>query len=131
MRVSFRYDPGEVPKRKHGWSKPQAGFVRRGKALIGKCPKGFSLSLAQRLLDGGIHDRGPRDPASHPRRIYAVHAGVLYRLVPTEAGKSYHGFPEAPQEFFLLDDALKDGIRSLARRLGQEKELDRWLSRRW
>jgi len=80
------YDPGEKPKRKHGWSKDEAGFERRGRALIGKCPKSLSNETAEALLNEGIAEDDPRAGDAGPRRIYVVHDGVLYRAVATEPG---------------------------------------------
>jgi len=127
--TTWTYDPGESPKKKHGWNKNEAGFIKRGKALVGKCPKGFSKKLAQDLINNGIPEINPRATQPHPMKIYVVHDGVLYRAVPTEAGKSYHGFPERPRVLDELDDELKAAIWNRARKLGQKKELTIWLRR--
>ena len=127
----WKYDPGESPKIKHGWSQDKAGFVRRDKGLIGKCPKGMTNGEAERLLNDGIPDSSVRGDAEHPGRVYVVHDGVLYRAVPTLAGVSYHGFPEDPKEFDRLDDDLQRRIWERAHSLGQEKALKTWLRQTW
>lgn len=48
------YDSGESPKKKHGWGKDHAGFVKQGRNLVGKCPKGFKQKIAEQLINDGI-----------------------------------------------------------------------------
>jgi hypothetical protein len=38
-----------------------------------------------------------------------------------------HGFPERPQEYDELDDELRERIEDRTRRLGQLKDLKKWL----
>lgn len=123
QKNTWKYDPGENPKRKHGWGEDTAGFVRfnSGKNVVGKCPHSMDQETAERLINNGIPEEDPRNEDTHPNRIYVVHEGVLYRAVPTERGKSYHGFPERPKVFDELDDELKDRIWARARELEQEK----------
>jgi len=128
---NWRYDPGEKPKRKHAWSQPHAGFVKMGGHLVGKCPKGLTLEVAETLLNDGIEEEAVGRGGTHPQRIYVVHEGVLYRAVPTLKGISYHAFPELPKGFKQLDDELKRKIWDRAKELGQEKELKQWLRRTW
>jgi hypothetical protein len=130
-KPKWLYDPGETPKRKHGWSKNQAGFARLGDQLVAKCPKNLTNEQAQQLLDDGIPDDGARGDARCPRRIYNVHDGVLYRAVPTCAGVSYHGFPELPSEFERLEESLRARIWERARSAGQERALKKWLTQVW
>jgi hypothetical protein len=125
--IRWSYDPGEKPKRKHGWSKDEAGFERRGRAIIGKCPKNLTNETAEDLINDGIPENDPRAGDGGPRRIYVVYDGVLYRAVATEPGKSYHGFPERPQEYDELDDDLRERIEARARQLGQLRDLRKWL----
>ena len=127
----WEYDPGEQPKRKHAWNKNEAGFVRKNEIMVGKCPRGFDLNEARGLLNKGIPMPSMRGSGSHPRRIYVVYNGVLYRAVPTRPGFSYHAFPEIPSEFEKLDDQLKTLIWERARADGTERELKRWLKQVW
>lgn len=129
--VTWQYDPGETPKRKHGWSKHEAGFVRHGKVLIGKCPADFPLDQATEALRDGIVDQDPRQRTGFPRRIYNVRGGILYRMVPTRPGMSCHGFPELPAEFERLDEGLRRAIWQRARERGEEEALWHWLRQTW
>jgi hypothetical protein len=89
------------------------------------------MEKADELLNDGIVLQGPRDSSGHPRRIYVVFDGVLYRAVPTVPGRSYHGFPELPEEFERLDEELKERIRQRARELGCLEDLKKWLRKIW
>ena len=126
-RPRWCYDPGESPKRKHGWAEDVAGFRKQGKVLVGKCPKGLKQETAEELINAGIAEVNLRQESEHPKRIYVIHDGVLYRAVSTEPGKSYHGFPELPRIFDELDDELKSAIWERAKQTGQEKEFKKWL----
>ena len=59
------YDPGETPKKKHGWNNNEAGFVRVKGRLVGKCPRKLSLEDAERLLRSGIPEVNPRQRDAH------------------------------------------------------------------
>jgi hypothetical protein len=128
--VSWKYEPDEVPKRKHHWSEPSAGFEEDPAGnRVGKCPSGLPLETAQALLDRAI----PWSPSTwrrtYPQRLYAVLEGVLYRANPTNPGTSYHGFPEHPSRFPKGGRALKHALLGRAKELGCEAELKRWM--RW
>ncbi len=127
--MSWRYEPDEMPKRKHAWDRDEAGFVEVAAGqLVSKCPIGVSPSEAQELLDGAI----PWSPRSwrrdHPQRLYAVRGGVLYRAMPTVPGRSYHGFPEHSTGFPRGARALKRQILARARELQCELEVRRWMN---
>jgi hypothetical protein len=93
------YEPDEVPKRKHHWKEPRAGFVMVGNVLIGKCPSTMTLESAEELLNSGVEWSPKGWQREYPQRIYAVSDGVLYRATPTNPGRSYHGFPEHYSRF--------------------------------
>jgi hypothetical protein len=96
----WRYEPDEVPKRKHHWNRPEAGFAPgRGEPLVAKCPNTMSIEVAEALLEEAFPWSPDRWPGSYPKRLYAVHEGVVYRATPTNRGVSYHGFPEHPTKF--------------------------------
>jgi hypothetical protein len=116
--LEWEYEPDERPKRKHSWDKDEAGFIRTGSAIVGKCPKGISNTTAKGLLNAGIEWRPSRWEHSYPQRIYAIYQDVVYRAMPTNPGKSYHGFPEHPDSFLELPKALKEKILELAKQLG-------------
>lgn len=57
-----------------------------------KCSCKITQDVAQTLLDEGIPFRD-EDDDPFPRKIYNVFEGIPYEAVPTEAGRSYHGYP--------------------------------------
>jgi len=124
--ANWLYVPDETPKRKHGWDRSYAGFVEVSGVVIGKCPNTLGLAEAQELINNGLELRKPRDRASHPRRIYVVHEGVVYRATPTVPGVSYHGFPERPAEFRRLPRSARNQILDRAREQGQFETVVRW-----
>lgn len=125
--LGWRYDSGEG-RYKHRWNKDEAGFEPSGRGPVGKCPKWMDSVLAQRLLDNGI-PFWEDDP--FPARIYNVCEGVVYEAVPTEPGKSYHGYP------WRGDRGMGAGLpprirRELAKRAeseGKLREFQRWMKR--
>lgn len=125
-RPGWRYEPDERPKRKHGWDKNEAGFVEEDGVPVGKCPKNMSIAEAEALLNEGV-PLGADGGDSAPRRIYAIHGGVLYRAVPTNPGVSYHGFPELPASFWRLPRRSRERVFEYARKRNMEKALRAWL----
>jgi hypothetical protein len=121
------YEPDEVPKRKHHWNEAAAGFTKVGNLLIGKCPRNMTQEFAQELLNNGVEwsPRGWR--SQYPQRIYAVFEGVLYRAMPTNPGRSYHGFPEHHSLFPPGNRQLREQIIELARERSCESGLRRWM----
>ncbi|MEX2620810.1 MAG: hypothetical protein WD250_11400 [Egibacteraceae bacterium] len=128
MNAPFEYEPDEHPKRKHRWGRDEAGFAMVRGRKVGKCPRGFSLETAQSLVNSGM----PWSPQSwrhqHPKRIYVVHDGVVYRAVETVPGRSYHGFPEAPEGFPRGARMLKEQLLRRAVEQGQEHDVKRWMN---
>jgi hypothetical protein len=125
--LEWEYEPDETPKRKHSWDKDEAGFVTIGGAIVGKCPQGISNSSARELLNAGIQWSPRRWEHSYPKRIYTIHQNVVYRAMPTNPGKSYHGFPEHPDLFWELPGALRKKIFEHAERLGCLEGVHKWL----
>jgi hypothetical protein len=66
------YEPDEDPKRKHHWTRDEAGFVTVGAIFVGKCPSNMSIQLAQMLLNTGIEWSPRMWPEPYPQRIYCV-----------------------------------------------------------
>jgi hypothetical protein len=123
------YEPDEVPKRKHHWKEPRAGFVMVGNVWIGKCPSTMTLESAEELLNSGIEWSPKGWRSEYPQRIYVVSDGVLYRAMPTNPGRSYHGFPEHHSLFPAGNLSLRQKIIELAKERNCESELRRWM--RW
>jgi len=93
---------------------------------IGKCPNNISLDEAERLLNAGIPVRSTRSAAGHPKRIYVVRDGVVYRATPTNPGVSYHAFPEKAEEFRRLPSGVQEAILGEAERQGRGQDVRRW-----
>ena len=129
IEMIWRYEPDEIPKRKHHWDRDRAGFVRVGVGYVGKCPVSMSALEAQALLDDAIPYDSPRWRRPYPQRLYAVRDGVVYRATRTNPGLSYHGFPEHPSGFPRGSEAehLKEKLLDRARRQGCEAEVRKWM----
>lgn len=127
----WRYEVDEERKRKHHWDRPVPGFVFVGHedVPIGRCPSGMTTQEAENLLnDGGISFFPVGWKASHPKRIYVVYDGAVYRAVETNPGRSYHGFPETGEELRRLPSSIRNAILKRAQRLGCEDKAQRWMS---
>ena len=127
---AWQYEVDEQPKRKHHWDKPRAGFefVGNDDVPIGKCPSTMSLEEAGRLLNDGVPFFPDGWKESFPKRIYAVHDGVVYRATPTNPGKSYHGFPATSRELNRLPSSMRNAILQKAQVLGCAEGVRRWMS---
>ena len=125
--MEWEYEPDEIPKRKHSWDEDEAGFIIIGGVPVGKCPKGISNETAREILNTGIVWSPKRWDHEYPQRIYTIYQNVIYRAVPTNPGKSYHGFPEHPDSFRELPSALRKKILEHAERLGCLEEVRKWL----
>lgn len=125
---AYAYEPDEQPKRKHHWNNDYAGFITVGKTFVGKCPRAMSLDAAAQLLQEAV----PWSPLNwrsiHPKRLYAIADGVLYRATETVPGRSYHGFPEHPSRFPKGAKDLKNQLLALARQKNCEPELRAWMN---
>lgn len=90
---SRQYERGEG-RHKHKWKKDHAGFVDRGRGLVGKCHKSIDEVVAADLLERAIAEPPLYDPPfDDPRRLFNVYRGVPYVAVPTVPGVSWHGYP--------------------------------------
>lgn len=126
--TQFSYRPDEIPKKKHHWGEPHAGFVRVRGQLIGKCPATMTIAAAEALLHQGFF---AATDLAWPRRVFALGPdGVLYRFAETIPGRSYHGYPVHPSEYHrTLTSAERERIQAAAASLGCEAQLRLWLSK--
>ena len=90
----YLYEPEQNPKRKHHWPHPEPILIRIDNEWIGKCPAGVTLEEAEALLNQGVSWSPENWPHQHPKRIYLLRQGIVYRATPTIPGVSYHAFPE-------------------------------------
>lgn len=124
----WAYQPDENPKRRHAWGNPYPGVVEVDGEPIGKCPNDVSAELAQQLLNEGLPWHRPRGPAGGwPDAIYIVYKGAVYRAKPTNAGASYHAYPETGARLRELGRVFVARILDRARELGCEEEVRRWI----
>src|SRR5690554_2428452 len=90
------YERGEG-RTKHCWNQPRAGFEPSRRGQVGKCSNQITDAVATELLNEGLPDEDGRQRSqenkSYPQRIYNVFDGAIYVAVPTQPGKSYHGYP--------------------------------------
>jgi hypothetical protein len=99
--------------------------------VVAKCPSTFRLEHATRLLNSPnrLELKDPRSTAPHPDRIYVFSRGVLYRAVPTVAGRSYHGFPEHAKGVQELPFTQQQRLWAWARNQQIEQQVTQWLDR--
>jgi hypothetical protein len=128
--MAYRYQADENPKRKHHWSHPEPGFdqrLRNGRQeQIGKCPNTLDLTTAETLLSTGVYWSPEGWEETHPKRIYVVYNGWVYRAVVTNPGVSYHAFPEA-FDGLPKSRPLREALASRAAGLGCLEGVQRWL----
>lgn len=121
--ATLAYERGEG-RFKHRWSRDQAGFTRTHPP-IGKCHRSITPEIALTLLRSGTFEPSIyEDAPATPDVIYNVYRGIPYVAVPTESGKSYHGYPWAGR----MSATMRDELRARAVQQGKRKEFDRWLT---
>jgi hypothetical protein len=128
--VAYKYERGEHRK-KHCWNNDYADFVERDGHLLGKCPNSITDEIAATLLRSAIAEPEPfavpgRTP--RPKRLYGVHRGVIYEAVPTQPGKSYHGYPWRGREGRgPLATEVVTQLRAMAAAEGYLDQFESWL----
>lgn len=121
----FRYERGEG-RVKHVWHHDRAGFLPSKRGAVGKCHSSITQDVAQKLLRSGVVE--PIEPYDDeqpgpPDRIFNIYRGIPYVAVPTQPGKSYHGYPWSGR----LAASVRVALRARAVQEGTEKDFDRWL----
>lgn len=94
---------------------------------MGKCPKGLSLRDAEALLQRAVPWSPKNRRKSHPKRLYAVHEGVVYRAVETNQAAPTTASPSTPATFpnRLGARELREALLQQARELGCEVDVRR------
>jgi hypothetical protein len=97
VMLLYQYERGEH-RRKHCWRNARADFVPQNGVLVGKCPNTITDIIAETILNQAVAEPDPfaiagQPPSGWPKRLYGVYKGVIYEAVPTQPGKSYHGYP--------------------------------------
>lgn len=120
------YDKGENRRKHNGVSKQAAIIMEFGK-LVGKCPRGFNLGMAQSLVQNAIPEYRNRQP-DKPFRLWNYYQGAIYVAYRTDpGGRTWHGFPahDAPPKH------IKKALMKRARQLGEEPQAETWLGKKW
>ena len=118
--TEFWYDKGEN-RRKHNGTSSQAEIVYEHGHWVGKCPRGFSLDIAQSLIEDAIPEYRPRQQDS-PFRLWNYYDGAVYAARTSDGGTTWHGYPQC--------DPPRNVLRELEKRAdvqGQKGELKKWL----
>jgi len=119
------YERGEG-RRKHCWNKSTPGFVPSKRGPVGKCSNLITDSVAQTLLNSGFllpPDEDEDETDWYPDEVFNVHNGAVYVAVPTQPGKSYHGYPYRGR----LPKVVVASLRARAAEVGCLEGLERWL----
>jgi hypothetical protein len=130
----LKEDPPIPPQRKYDKGERRRKHVGRGeqaelsvhqdspRRVVGKCPANISEGERETLLNRAVPSpNGDRD-LSPPKKVYAVHKGVVYEAQTSDRGRTYHGYPYRGK----LSDALTDLLRGMARDEGCLAEFERW-----
>lgn len=125
--MEWKYERGEG-RHKHRWKNDYAGFQPGDKGPVGKCPKSIDETTAQKILNNGVQYYQSQEDTI-PEKIYSVYRGVVYELVPTQPGISWHGYPwrgdlagRAP-----LPRWIKRQLETKARESGCLDEYESWM----
>jgi hypothetical protein len=117
------YERGEG-RNKHRWDRDRAGFCPGSRGPVGKCHRSITEPAAASLLRNGLVEDSPYCDRPHaPDCIYNVYRGVPYVAVPTQPGKSYHGYPWQGR----MSASIRGRLRERAVEDGHGTEFDRWL----
>lgn len=121
------YDKGER-RFKHVGREPYAtiAFVDDNpKMAVGKCPNNLDDTACEAILADAISGaNGDRD-LPFPKKLYAVHDGVIYEAQTTDWGKTYHGYPYHGR----LPRKLLAQLREVAKQKKCETEFEIWVRR--
>ena len=131
----FDYERGEG-RTKHRWKNDYSGFVPTKRGPVGKCHSSISDAIAVKLLRTGFPDPDPfetedgcdgscNDEGWYPERVYNVYRGIPYVAVPTQPGKSYHGYPHRGR----LSASMREKLAAKAERDGRLREFEKWLKK--
>jgi hypothetical protein len=121
------YDKGENRKKHQGTSR-EARIVHEDGKEVGKCPKGFSLEAAQKLLvEGAIEERKSRQP-DVPFRLWNVHNGVVYQARTSDSGRTWHGWSVGASH---IPCKIRRQLEDRAIDLEEAHLLKEWLSKRF
>ena len=119
------YDKGER-RHKHVHSAPEPCFVvehGNPKRVIGKCPRGMSAMLLDRLINEAIPPAEDLSGGVFHKRLYVVHDGAVYETMSSDRGRSYHGYPYRGR----LSSSTIGALRRMAAAKGCLDGFERWV----
>ncbi|MFD2233495.1 hypothetical protein [Phaeospirillum tilakii] len=116
---------------KHKWKKNEPGFsYEKDNHPEGNCPSTINTNIAEKILRDGI----PYSPQgwlkSHPKWVFNIYQGAVYKAVETVPGESYHGFPcPGPRTHQRKPDMpklIKEKLLERAQERGCLSEIEAW-----
>lgn len=122
-----RYDKGER-RFKHVGREPEATIefiADNPKMAVGKCPNNLSVEDCEAILADAVDGSNGDRELPFPKKLYAIHAGVIYEAQTTDWGKSYHGYPYHGR----LTRRLVGKLQEIAVRKNCETEFVSWVKR--
>ena len=122
-----KYAKGEN-RRKHVGSEPYARMVYKFGMWVGECPKGFSLDVAQALLQDAIPEFRST-AAQRPYRLWTYYDGAIY-VAYRSNGDTWHACPNGLPKEEPPASILKQ-LEERAKKAGEEARLKQWLRKRW
>lgn len=125
---SLKYNKGEN-RFKHVGSEPFPEMVETSVGWIGKCPKGFDLAVAEKLVREGIPEYRST-AAERPYRIWNYYDGAIYASRSEDGGTTWHGYPNGAPAPSPPIKILKE-LKTRAAGLGEADLLKDWLKKRW
>lgn len=131
--MRYHYERGEH-RRKHCWKRDHADFVVLHGHRVGKCPSTITDAVAEAVLNQAVAEPEPfvvpgRQADTWPKRLYGVYKGVIYEAVPTQPGKSYHGYPWRGRDGRgPLPTEVIERLRALAEDEGYFEAFESWLN---
>ena len=99
--------------------------------LEGKCPADLTIEQAELLLNRDLHESPPGWSHDHPKWIFNIFEGAVYKAVVTNPGVSYHGFPcRGPRSGAgAMTQRMKAKLLDRAKTTGCLEAIEAWFGR--
>ncbi|WP_186061974.1 hypothetical protein [Burkholderia gladioli] len=125
----IKYAKGENRRKHLGLSNEACMVHEPGNNWVGKCPRGFSLDVAAKLLEHAVPEF--RDTtAERPYRLWTYHDGAVYAARSEDGGKTWHGYPNG-HPMLPPPRAIMKLLEKHAEEAGEGDRLKAWLKKRW
>jgi hypothetical protein len=126
--LSLKYNKGEN-RFKHVGNEQFPQMVEINAGWIGKCPKGFDLTVAETLVREGVPEYR-LTAAERPYRIWNYHDGAIYASRSEDGGTTWHGYPNGAPASSPPIKILRE-LKTRAAACGEADLLKDWLKKRW